>query len=157
MNHKCRFFSIISSLGICFSLSAAINTVTVELMSGDVYGFLLAEKPVFSYSEGELIVKSNGSTSYVLSDVKYHHFTDGHVSIVKSLSVSDLRIVAIDESTIKVENSEGHAEVILVNATGRVVSAVKTDSEGSAIVTLPVNKGVYVLSVGRKSVKIIRK
>lgn len=157
MNYKRRVLSFILSFGTCFSLAAAITTVTVELKSGAKYGFLLADNPVFTYVEGELVVTSNESTSYVISDVKYHHFTDSDINGVEPLHVSDLRIVYVDESTIKVENSEEQAEVVLVNASGRVESVVKTDGVGSSIVTLPVSKGVYILSVGKKSIKLIRK
>ena len=55
------------------------------------------------------------------------------------------------------ENAIAGVKVLLVNLNGAVLATSTTDPTGSAIVTLPSEKGVYVLSVGNQSFKVIRK
>ena len=139
------------------SINAAATHLTVELKAGNKYSFLLADKPVITFSNGDLVVNGDAETSYSIDGVKNFHFTEGDASGVESLSVGDIRIVSLDNATIQVQNLEKSSVVTLVNVSGVVLSSVKADAEGSAIVSLPQAKGVYILSVGSKSFKIIRK
>lgn len=139
------------------SINAAATHLTVELKAGNKYSFLLADKPVITFSNGDLVVNGDAETSYSIDGVKNFHFTEGDASGVESLSVGDIRIVSLDNATIQVQNLEKSSVVTLVNVSGVVLSSVKADAEGYATVSLPQAKGVYVLSVGAKSFKIIRK
>ena len=64
---------------------------------------------------------------------------------------------SLDESTLQVLNAQPAEKVTLVSINGSIVLTSMTDMNGSAIVKLPGRDGVYVLTVGTKSIKVIRK
>lgn len=153
-----KFFSALVALllGI-MTLNAAATHLTVELKAGNKYNFLLADKPVITFSNGELVVNGNAETSYSIDGVKNFHFTEGENTAAETISAGDIRIVSIDNATIQVQNLDASSLVTLVNVYGQVLTSVNADSEGVATVKLPEAKGVYVLTAAKKSLKVIRK
>ncbi|MCQ2209050.1 MAG: T9SS type A sorting domain-containing protein [Paludibacteraceae bacterium] len=139
------------------SVSAEATYLTVELNAGNKYNFLLADKPVVTFKSGDLVVNGNSETSYSIEGVKNFHFTEGDVTKVEQLSSEEIRIVSLDEATIQLQNLDKQAVVTLMNVSGMLISSSKTNEDGTAIVSLPKTKGVYILSVAGKSFKIIRK
>ena len=139
------------------SLNAAATHLTVELKAGNKYSFLLADKPVITFAGGALVVNGDAETSYSIEGVKNFHFTEGDASGVETLSSGDIRILSLDDATIQVQNLEQKSLVTLVNVSGVVFSSVSADAEGSATVSLPQAKGVYILTAGGKSFKVIKK
>ncbi len=129
--------------------------MTVEQKSGAKYSFLLKENPVVTYKGGELVVNGSASTSYALDGVKNYHFTEGDLTGVETIGVDMLRITT-DENTVLVENAPAGAKVALVNAGGATVAVATADQSGTATISLPSAKGVYVLTVGMQSFKVIR-
>lgn len=57
----------------------------------------------------------------------------------------------------QIDNASASEKITLLNVNGVVVSTMSTNSDGSAMVTLPEQKGVYLLTVGSLSIKVIRK
>ena len=138
-------------------VNAEANYLTVELKAGNKYSFLLEEKPVVTFSSGNLVVNGNSETSYAIEGVKNFHFTEGEVTSAQALSSGEIRIISLDNATIKVENIEKGSIVTLVNVSGMVISSTKADSNGTTTIGLPQAKGVFILSVAGKSIKIIKK
>lgn len=139
------------------SISADATHVVIELHSGYKYGFLLADKPVISFSGGDLVVNEREETSYAIDAVKNFHFEQVSHGNTTNVSKTDLRIVSLDNATIQVQNAKPSSNVTLVSSLGQVVSTVVTDAEGSATISLPQAKGIYVISVDGISFKFIRK
>lgn len=138
-------------------VNAAVNYMTVELKTGDKFSFLLKAKPVITYGGGNMEINDGSTTNYALNSVKNYHFTESDESGVDNMGADILRIVSIDENTIGVENAQAGAGVTLLTAGGTIVSTTTTDQAGTATITLPSAQGVYVLSVGKQSFKLIRK
>lgn len=138
-------------------LNAVPTHLTVELKAGDQYSFLLADKPVITFSSGDLVVNGEAETSYSIEGVKNFHFTEGEASSCVNLSKEEIRIISLDNETIRVENISKESVVTLVNVSGMVISTTKADSNGTATIGLPQTKGVYILSAASKSFKIIKK
>lgn len=138
-------------------ISAVPTHLTVELKAGSKYSFLLADKPVITFSSGDLVVNEESETSYSIEGVKNFHFTEGDLSATENLPKEAIRIISIDDATIKVENIGKESVVTLVNVSGALVSSKKADSEGTATIALPQSKGVYILTAAGKSFKIIKK
>lgn len=126
--------------------------------------FVLADRPVitYEYENGSyhFVVTNYGINktsirSFGLSDVKDYRFvvdTD-----IDDIPANILKIVSIDDETIEVQNVDSSDLVTLLSVNGVTVFRTKTDADGKAIVKLPSNKGVYILTVGNNSFKIIRK
>lgn len=139
------------------TLNAEPTHLTVELQSGSKYDFLLADKPVITFSSGDLVVNGDASTSYSIEGVKNFHFSNGEATNVESLSAGDISIISLDNATIQVKSLESSALVTLVNIYGSVMAAETANSEGVATIKLPETKGVYILTAAKKSFKVIRK
>lgn len=138
-------------------INAAATYLTVELKTGSKYSFLLADKPVVTFSSGDLVVNGESETSYSIEGVKNFHFTESDATGIETISKDAVSIVSLDESTIQVKNIASVSIVTLVNVSGALISSSKADSEGMVNISLPQAKGVYILSVDGKSFKIIRK
>lgn len=137
--------------------NAAAQYMTVEQKNGEKFSFRLDDNPVVTYSDGNLVVNGNAETSYAISAVKNYHFTENDLSGVANFAADVLQIVGVDDNTIRVENTRAGSLVVLYNVNGvQVVDAV-ADQMGVATIALPNKKGVYVLTVGNKSLKVIRK
>lgn len=136
--------------------NATVQYMTVEQKSGAKYSFLLKENPVVTYKGGELVVNGSASTSYAISGVKNYHFTESDQTGVENTGADMLRITT-DENTVLVENAPAGAKVALVNAGGATVTNTTAGQNGGATISLPSAKGVYVLTVGKQSFKLIRK
>ena len=103
-----------------------------------------------------MVVNGSASTSYALDGVKNYHFTETDQTVVETSGADMLRITT-DENTVHVENAPAGAKVALVNAGGATVAVATSDQNGTATISLPSAKGVYVLMVGKQSFKLIRK
>ena len=139
--------------------NAEVKYMTVEQKTGEKYGFLLEDNPIITYSDGNLVVNGNAETSYAISSVKDYHFTekDETATCLERIDANELRILNIDKRTIRVENAPASAPIQIVGANGIVWMATTTDKAGTATIQLPLQKGVYILSVGKQSLKLIRK
>ena len=137
--------------------TASNNWMVVEQRNGDKSGFLLADNPMVRYTGGDLVVNGSASTSYALSNVLNYHFSENAESGVDGVGSDVLRVVGLDEQTLQVQNGKPQSAVSLLNVGGVLLSTQQTDADGSVTVALPQQKGVYVLYVGGKSFKLIRK
>lgn len=149
----------LTSLSLLFSACgafAAENYMTVELKNGDLYSFNISDKPVVTYKDASLVINSNAKTSYSISSVKNYHFTKSDITLLETASGS-LRIVNVDDETIEVQNAKPLASVTLTSASGVKVLSSYVGTGGNVAVNLPASKGVYVLSIGNQSFKVIRK
>ena len=136
---------------------AAANYMTVELKGAKKFSFKLSDNPVVTYENGDLVVNGNASTSYAISGVKNFHFTEGDETAVENTIADMLRIVSSDDNTVSVENAPAGAKVVLVNAGGANVAVTTADQSGTATFSLPTQKGVYVLTFGKQSIKLIKR
>ena len=151
-------FTVLSlACGMLYA-SAAVQYMTIEKKNGAKYSFLLKENPVITYQDGNIVINGNEKTSYSIEEVKNYHFTEENESAIDNVaSTQILRIVSISEDVIRVENALTNTSIKLVSINGSIVGQAKVDDEGAANVTLPNQKGVYVLCVGNQSFKVIRK
>ncbi|MBO4529395.1 MAG: hypothetical protein J5767_02020 [Paludibacteraceae bacterium] len=152
-----KVLAILAFSGCLLCLNAQKQYMTVEQLDGKMYSFSLDENPIVTYENGSLIVNGSLATSYAISDVKNYHFTEGDETGVNALAADVLQIVSLNETTLQVLNAQALEKVSLVGVNGVTIFVATTDKEGSAVVTLPNQKGVYVLTVGTKSIKVIRK
>lgn len=152
--------TIISLLAVLCTLlytNAAVNYMTVELQTGEKFSFLLKDNPVITYKTGELVVNGSAGTSYAISGVKNYHFTGSDETSVENIGADMLRIISPDDNTVVVENAPACAAITLVSAGGATIVTMVADYGGTATILLPSDKGVYVLTVGKQSFKLIRK
>lgn len=151
---------IITACSLAFlflSAQATSNYMTVEKTDGSLISFKLSENPVITYESDNLVINKDAKTTYSFEDVKNYHFTEFDQSDVTMISAKSLQIVWIDDVTIEVQNAQPNSVVSLTAINGAVLSNSKSDADGKATVKMPANSGVYVLTAGNQSFKIIRK
>lgn len=151
---------IFSVLALCCGVlcaNAAVQYMTVEQKSGEKFSFLLKDKPVVTYKDGALVVNGSATTSYAIDGLRNYHFTEGNETEVKEEVANVLRVVNRDDNSLSLENAPAGVKVTLVSVNGIVVATSKVDLDGTATILLPSEKGVYVLTIGNQSFKIIRK
>ena len=139
------------------STFAECQYLTIEKKSGAKISFLLSDNPVITYDRACLIINGSQSTSYYLSDVKKYYFSEMNLNRVNNEKSEVFCSVSMDENAIRVQNVPVGIKVNLYNTNGVVVATSIVDYEGTASLTLPGQKGVYVLSVENQSFKLIRK
>ena len=143
-------------LGVSVLANAERAYMTVELNSGSKYNFLLADKPVLTYKNMELVVNGEAATSYAIDDVKKYYFTDSETAGSELLG-GNLPTFNITDSKVDVTNATPSQKVSLLAANGIVLETAVANEGGNATLTLPQAKGIYVLVVGNQSFKIVRK
>ncbi|MBR5973509.1 MAG: T9SS type A sorting domain-containing protein [Paludibacteraceae bacterium] len=153
---KRNFFLFAFCCGVMCA-NATAQYMTVEQKNGERISFLLKENPIITYSEGDLVVNGNATTTYAISGVKNYHFTEDDETKVKDGLSNQTPIISLDDKTINIINAPANAKLSLVNIKGVVVATTNTDSEGTGTITFPEGKGIYVLSIGNHYFKIIRK
>lgn len=152
-----RIIATCASTFLAIGIHAESNYMTIEKNNGSLISFLLADNPVITYQDGNLEVNKDANTTYSFDDIKNYHFTEEDVTAAESVSAIALKFVWIDDATIEIQNAQSGAAVALTAVNGVVVSNSKVDADGKATVKIPNNKGVYVISAGKQSFKIIRK
>lgn len=155
MNLKKGVVSLALSLG-SWAVQADPTHVTIEQKDGSKMNFLLAEKPVFTFDNGNLVAKGDSTTSFAFNNVENVYFSSPWANL-EVVAANELRIEHLDGTAIKIQNANAEASVSLWDAYGKIFLSTKTDSEGTAVVALPQSKGVFILYVADKSFKIIRK
>lgn len=153
-----RLLMFLGLVGVSFATQAEVSYMTVELKSGEQYSFLLRDKPVVTYENGDLVVNDDASTSYAINDVKDYHFTESNMTTkVQGNNAPIICVTRVDESTVRISNASPKSAVALVGVNGVAWCRTSIDETGEALVKLPNQPGVYLLSVENQSFKIIRK
>ena len=152
-----RLFTSLFLIGLAFGAYAEVRYMTIEMKNGSMISFLLADNPVITYQSESLVINNDAKTTYSFEDVKNYHFTEMDESGVDALSANDLRIIWVDDETIGVQNALPNSIIAITAVNGVVVSQTQTDVDGKSTVRMPNKAGVYVLSVGKQSFKIMRK
>ena len=156
LSMELKKIATICLLGVSVLANAERTHMTVELKAGSKYSFLLADKPVLTYKNMELVVNGEAATSYAIDDVKKYYFTDSETAGSELLD-GNLPTFNITDSKVDVTNATPSQKVSLLAANGIVLENAVVNEGGNATLTLPQAKGIYVLVVGNQSFKIVRK
>ncbi len=152
-----RFITTLTSVCLAFGLYAESKYLTVELKDGSAISFLLTEQPVITFENSCLVINKDAKTTYSFENLRNFRFTEEGLTDLEKVSAETLRFVQTDEETIEVQNAPSGSVIILTAVNGAVLSQVNAGTEGKATVKMPSQAGVYVLSVGNQSFKIIHK
>ena len=156
---KKLFFLMCLSYGT-FNCGATVKYMTVELTSGTKYSFLLADKPVVTFQNADLVVNGSAETSYAISGVKDYHFTEKDETEATGETLKSVEtgcVIFENNGVVFIQKANPSADVLLFNVNGVVLSKTSVDNNGNAELKLPDFAGVYVLSIANQSFKLIRK
>lgn len=152
-----KFLTVISSLCMAFGMSAESKCMIVELMNESAISFPLTEKPVITFQNRNLVVNKDAETTYSFDDVKNFHFSECEATGVETLTTNVIRVYQIDDETIEVQNVQPKTIVTLTSSNGVVLFQTEAGADGIAVIKTAKLTGVYILSAGNQSFKIIYK
>lgn len=142
--------------GLCGAFAASAKSyVVLELQNGSFFSFQLADKPEFTFTDDEMVINGNAETTYVIDEVKNFRFSDSELTGAPTQSSEEVRVVSLDQNTLQILGANG-APLRLLKSNGTLILSMSAVTDGSTI-ELPREKGIYIITVGKQSIKVIRK
>lgn len=148
---------------ICFFLFAipalAKNTLAVYQKDGQQFCFGFDEKPVITYSDTLLVLKTiKTEVQYPLSSLVKFSFSDIETSVVDVENQFLLPQFQLEYYMLSITGASPDINVSVISEDGKLLSTYKTDSNGNvsfSIVDLP--EGVYIIRSESLTCKILKK
>lgn len=135
---------------------AAEEMLVLRLRGGGEVSYVLAEKPVMTFSGGQMVVTSaDGQAEYALGDVEEFRFAD-RPSAIADVKTNEVRFVRLPGGGARIYGVTGESDVMVFDAGGRAVPATVTPGSGYADIQLGrAAHGVYVIKAkGMATIKI---
>lgn len=134
---------------------SAQNTLTIHQKDGSKFGYGFSEKPVITYTETDLVLKTAKTVvEYPLSAILKFTFTDSETA-VSDIKGTNSPVLQLDNNTVYISGVEPLQQVSLIDINGKVLSTYKTDANGSisfSITELP--EGIYIIKTKSLTCKI---
>lgn len=133
------------------SMAFADTSLVVNMKSGAKHTYVLSDKPKITFEGTELsIVAPSAQTTLSLADVEKFYFDDTATGIsTPAKGNSTFRYV---DGELTVMGAEG--TVTIVDSTGRTVYSSRGETVNFDMNTQPA--GVYIVNMGKRSVKIMK-
>ena len=154
-----KFFVAIAALLFAgISIVSAQTTLTIHQKDGEKFSFGFSEKPVVSFTDNDLIVKtSTNQVTCALTAVAKFTFDSGETTVGEVKSDAEPAI-SLDEYAVMITNAKADDKVLLTGADGKLLQSYKVAEDGSvsfSISELPA--GTYIISTSKLSIKILKK
>lgn len=137
----------------------AQNTLTVHQKDGKKFSYGFEEKPVVSFTDNDMIIKSSGTEiQYQLSLIDKFTFDDQETK-VEGVKDKELKPdISLDENKILISGAKADVAVRLISSDGKLIQSSQTDNDGSASFSMAdLPAGVYIINSDGISVKILKK
>ena len=135
------------------------NTLTVHQKNGQKFGFGFEEKPIVSFTDNFLIIKSTkAEVQYELVKVAKVTFDDVNDAVIGIKADDTKTSIALDEYYVSILGSKADITVLLLTSDGKQLQSYKTNTDGSvtfSIAELP--EGIYIITSESRTVKILKK
>lgn len=144
---------------ISISSLFAQNTLTIHQKDGQQFGFGFEEKPVVTFTDNALIIKSTKiEVQYELAKVAKFTFDDVEDAVVGIKADDAKASITLDEYTVSISGAEADITVRLIASDGKLLQSYKTNQDGSvtfSIAELP--EGTYIIVSESLTCKILKK
>lgn len=124
------------------------SALLVTLSDGTTAGYLLSEKPIVTFGESTLQIKSSeASTEYNRADVKHFTFVDAEVLGIAPLSKGST-VFEFKNNTVRMDG----APIIIYTVNGELVK------KGIGTVSIEDQPtGVYIIKMNNQSIKVVKR
>ena len=135
------------------------DNLTIHQKDGQQFSFGFADKPVITYTESDLVLKTaKTELQYPLSSIAKFAFNDVETSVAPSKdNKADVQL-QIDSYVVNIADANPQVPVSVISSDGKTLSTYKTDADGSvtfSISELP--EGIYIIKSESLICKIIKK
>ena len=135
------------------------NTLTIHQKDGQQFSFGFEDKPVVSFTDTDLIVKSTKTElTYALSSVSKFTFDDIEDAVISIKPDAKKACITLDEYTVSITGAKADIPVYLIVSDGKLLQTYKTDQDGTvtfSIAELP--QGAYIINSESLFCKILKK
>lgn len=157
---------IVRHLLLCLSLLSlpvlivAQNTLTIHQKDGQQFSFGFEEKPVVSFSETTLMLKTDRTeVQYPLSLINFFTFDERKPDALEGVEDSRQQpLVSLGSQFLRISGARADIPVRLTSVDGKVLRTARTDAGGSLTLSLAdLPEGVYIVSSTSLTCKILKK
>jgi len=135
------------------------NTLTIHQKDGQQFSFGFEDKPVVSFTDTDLIVKTTKTElTYALSSVSKFTFDDIEDAVISIKGDAAKAVITLDSYTVSITGAKADITVRLTSSDGKLLQSYKTTQDGSltfSIAELP--QGTYIISSESLTCKILKK
>ena len=120
--------------------------------------FALAEKPVTTFSDNKLVIKTSSATiEYPLADIQRYTY-EGVETGIESIESDNSMLVKQEKDKLSLANLKAGAEVRLYNSSGSLLQIVKSNGTEPVVISLSSRpQGVYIVKSGKETIKLMKR
>jgi len=120
--------------------------------------FALAEKPVTTFSDNKLVIKTSSATiEYPLADIQRYTY-EGVETGIESIDSDNGVLVKQEKNKLSLANLKAGAEVRLYNSSGSLLKIVKSNGTEPVVISLSSRpQGVYIVKSGNETIKLMKR
>lgn len=148
---------------VCLALFSEVisaqNTITIHQKDGQKVSFGFAEKPVVTYTDNYLVVKTTGTEmQYPLLSLSKITFSDTPTSVTPVADGKQSPVIEFDGYAVNMAGVKANASVTVFSSEGKAVSESKADAEGLVSISLEgLPQDVYLIKAGEITFKVLKK
>ena len=133
--------------------------LTVHQKDGQEFSFGFEEKPLVTFTETELVVKtSKVELRYELSKFSKFTFDEKEIDDTVMPVINYKASITLDEYIVYISGAKADIVVRLIASNGQTLNTYKTDSDGSVKFSISeLLKGTYIIASESLTCKIIKK
>ena len=135
------------------------NTLTVHQKNGEQFSFGFEEKPIVSFTDNELVIKSTGAeVRYQLEMVAKFTFDEKETAVNDIKPDSGKAIITLDEYTVRISGAKPESSVSITASDGKQLQSYKISNDGSVTFSIAdFSDDIYIINTESLTVKIIKK
>ncbi len=153
---KKLIITLLALLTATVGLHAADEALNLKMKDGTIHSFLLAEKPVITIADNQLVMTTTEATAtYSLYEVK--EYTFGAPTVIQGIAVS--KAVSREGNTITFSKLGGKTAVKAYTLGGQPVNlTLHSGADGSVSVSLEaLPTGTYIIKADNATLKITKR
>ena len=135
------------------------NTITINQKDGQQFSFGFADKPVITYTENDLVLKTTKTeVQYPLSSLSKITFTETETGVDAILDDIQSPVLTLDDYVINITGAKAGVSVSVIGSDGKAIGTYKTDQDGGvtfSIADLP--QGIYIINSENLTFKVLKK
>lgn len=120
--------------------------------------FALAEKPVTTFSNNMLVIKTSSATiEYPLADIQRYTY-EGVETGIESIESDNSMLVKQEKDKLSLRNLKAGEEVRLYSSSGSLLQIVKSNGTEPVVISLSSRpQGVYIVKSGNETIKLMKR
>lgn len=158
------FLFCILTTSAVFAEEQKYNALIVKLNNGTEHAFVLAEKPTLLIQDDKMYITGLIEVHYLRSEIAKCYFEeinleDPRIPVgIDAVNEDNFTFSYLDGENIRISGLKNKTTVSVASLDGKIIGSQKSDGSGGVTISLGNHpKGIYIISVGVRSIKVQRK